>query len=157
MLTIAVMQLSTANKVEGDTSVAPYYMYNAANNFQIDLSLLYAVCSIESHCRSEAINKDDATSSRKARGIVEHSFGMFQIKLATARSLGFTGGRKDLMKPEVNVWYAAKLLRHLYNHYGQNTVKVISAYNAGRYTVYNKKYVNKVLQKYARYKIDKRF
>lgn len=169
---------SNMRSVESDTSTIPYFMYNAASKFDLDISLMYAICRVESNCKAAAINHDDATPDRKARGIKEKSMGLFQIKPATAKSLGFIltetvtiekikNGKlrktrkqishvKDLLSPEVNAWYAAKLLRHLYDRY-HDTVKVISAYNAGKYTTSNKEYVNKVLRQYARYKIDKRY
>lgn len=163
---------------ESDTTTIPYYMYNAASKFDLDIALMYAICQVESNCKASAINHDDATPNRKAKGIKERSMGLFQIKPNTAKGLGFVisetitinkvrNGRlirvkkqvfhtKDLLSPEINTWYAAKLLRHLYDRY-HNTVKVISAYNAGRYTTANKEYVDKVLRRYARYKIDKRY
>lgn len=170
----------TANmkSVESDTSTIPYFMYNASSKFDLDIALMYAICRVESNCKASAINHDDATAGRKAQGIKEKSMGLFQIKPATAQSLGFIlretittqkikNGKciqvkkqvshvKELLSPETNAWYAAKLLRHLYDRY-HDTVKVISAYNAGRYTSSNKEYVNKVLRQYARYKIDKRY
>jgi len=149
--------LLTPSAVESKTPNVPYYMYTAANAFQIDIALLYAICSVESKCKPGSINKDDATKYKKSLGVVEHSLGMFQIKLATAKSLGFKGSKKELMKSETNTWYAAKLIDHLYTRYNHDTIKVISAYNAGRYTKCNKKYVNLVLEHYARYKLDKRF
>lgn len=167
-----------AKEVASDTSTIPYYMYNAANKFKLDLSLLYAICRVESNCRPKAVNHDDGTKSEKQAGITKKSYGLFQVQLATAKSLGFQtketimveikrkgrsrrvlkviDRRDDLLKPDVNVWYAAKLIRRLYDKYG-DTVKVISAYNAGRPVSYNKEYVNKVLRQYARYKIDKNY
>lgn len=164
--------------VIGETSKIPYYMYNAASEFNLDVALLYAICTVESNCKPRAINHDDGTRKQKSEGIKDKSYGMFQIKLTTAQRLGFKATEvvmveklykgkvklvpkvinytADLLKPTVNTWYAAKLLRHLYDRYG-NTEKVISAYNAGRYTKANTKYVNKVLRHYARYKLDKRF
>lgn len=141
--------------VESSTTMIPYYMFNAATQFEVDIALLYAFCSVESKCRSKAINRNDATKKAKEAGIIEHSHGLFQIKLATAKMLGFKGKAKDLMQPDINTYYAAKLIRRLYDKYG-DTVKVISAYNAGRPIKSNKDYVHKVLSAYARYKIDKK-
>ncbi len=134
----------------------PYYIFNAANVFKLDVNLLYALCAVESKCRANALNKNDGTKAQKARGIKEHSHGLFQIKLATARGVGFTGTRQELMKPDVNTWYAAKLLSTLYTKY-KTTEKVLSAYNAGRVTSSNREYVYLVLSKYAYYRIDKHF
>lgn len=157
----------------------PFYIAEAAIAFEIDPSLMYAICQVESNCRSKAVNHDDGTEAQKAAGIIDKSYGLFQLKASVARNLGFTAyeyvevvkvykGRmtkmkklvdhtKDLLKPEVNSWYAAKLIKELYKRYGKNTVKVISAYNAGRYIKTNEKYVLKVLKSFARIKVDKKF
>lgn len=165
-------------KVESDTSTIPYYMYNAASSFNLDVALLYAICRVESNCKSKAMNHDDGTKHEKSRGIVRKSYGLFQLQLLTAKSVGFKtkkvvevsvkrkgkisivkktiDNREDLLRPETNTWYAAKLIRALYDKY-KDTPKVLSAYNAGKPVSYNKEYVNKVLRQYARYKIDKKY
>ena len=160
---------------ESDTNVTPFYIFNAASNFGIDQTLMYAICTVESRCRSRVINHDDARKAEKDRGIVKKSFGLFQLQIDTAKFLGFkrytevsvvvTKRHKtkivikkidhilDLLKPEINAWYAAKLLNHLYKRY-HNTPKVISAFNAGHAITSNKDYVLKVLKAYSRLKID---
>lgn len=147
----ASLIVSTSGMTNNDT--IPYYLFNASSTFKIDMALLQAVCTVESRCKAKAVNKDDATASKRAKGVKEHSLGLFQIKLATARGLGFKGSRADLMKPEVNTWYAAKLLRSLYDRY-HLTYKVVSAYNAGHYIKSNKAYVDKVFRQYVHFKVD---
>lgn len=162
---------------ETQTSTVPFFMYNAASSFNLDVALLFAVCDVESRCQSKAMNVDDGTAEHKALGHKIKSYGLFQIQRATAVALGFKDKEiievkikrhgktviikktvwhtDDLLKPEVNAWYAAKLLRNLYNKY-KVTVAVVSAYNAGKPITGNKKYVDKVLRAYVKYKIDKR-
>lgn len=155
--TIVILTVCMFNSVavSSNSDMLPHYITKAADEFELDTALLYAICSVESHCRASAINKNDATQSRRLAGIKEHSHGMFQIKMATARALGFKGAKKDLMRADINTWYAAKLLRQLYDKY-DTTPEVISAYNAGRPIKGNVKYVNKVLKYYVTYKIDKK-
>lgn len=155
-LFLSLILILVPSIVEGYSSTVPHYFITASKRFHIDVDLLYALCSVESRCRISAINKDDATKEKKARGVVEHSVGLFQMKLATARGLGFTGTKLELLKPEVNTWYASKLLRHLHIRYGADIIKVLSAYNAGTYTTKNKRYVNLVLRKYALNKLNGR-
>lgn len=132
-----------------------FYLYNAAAEFGIDPALMYAICQVESQCKPSAINHNDGTKKQKEQGIVSKSHGMFQLKLSTAKGLGFKGTAKQLQIPATNIWYAAKYLNHLYRRYN-NTLHVISAYNAGSYTTKNKTYVNKVLEKYIQRNIDGR-
>lgn len=151
----------------------PYYIEIAAKRFHLDPDLLLAICHVESHCVPASVNHDDGTADQKTKGIVSKSYGLFQIKLATAKGLGFVDKEvilirkhkklikklvdktSELLKPEINSFYAAKLLRSLYNKYG-NTLQAISAYNAGRYVKHNSKYVDKVVRQYIILKIDQR-
>jgi soluble lytic murein transglycosylase-like protein len=177
LVTSLVILLGGPQRVESDTSTVPYYIYNAATHFNIDIALMYSICMVESNCRARAVNHNDGTPAQKAAGIVDKSYGLFQIKTATAKNLGFIikedvtvekfrrgkvvktkktiDHTKDLLKPEINAWYAAKLLSHLYERY-HDTPKVISAYNAGHYIKSNKDYVRKVLVQFVRYKIDRK-
>jgi soluble lytic murein transglycosylase-like protein len=177
MIALLAIPVSQVNSNADQHTKIPYYMYNAANAFNIDVALLYALCKVESNCTARAMNRYDSNQDQRSKGIVDKSYGLFQLKVATAKGLGFKDSEvisvtikrhnktlsikktishvEDLLKPEINTWYAAKLLRHLYNQYN-DTNKVISAYNAGRYIRANKDYVCKVLSKYAMYKIDRR-
>lgn len=104
--------------------------------------LLPSLCYIESNYKINAIHKDDGGGD---------SLGVCQIKLTTAKLLGFKGTQKELMKPEINIKYAAKYLKKQLNRYKNDSLKAIAAYNAGTYRenrngmAKNKKYVNKVL------------
>jgi soluble lytic murein transglycosylase-like protein len=130
-------------------------MYNAASYYGISIKLMYAICKVESNCKPHAVNPNDGTAAQKKAGIISKSHGLFQIKLATARGLGFKGKSSELQKPETNSWYAAKYLNELQRRYQGNAIKIISAYNAGCYTSRNKMYVNKVLQQYALYDLTR--
>lgn len=166
---IAILLVILTSKSVESSSI-PAFMIKASKKFDVDIALLYAICEVESKCKLNVVNRNDGTSSQKASGIVSSSHGLFQIKLATAKSLGFItkevkiikGKRvvidhtKELLNPSTNAMYAAKLLRYEYDRY-HNIIKAISAYNAGRYITGNKNYVNKVLKAYIRNKIEKRF
>jgi soluble lytic murein transglycosylase-like protein len=180
VLIVALMGL-TSEKADSKSGTfqVPFYIYNAASQFNIDSALLYAFCKVESNCKSRAINHDDGTAAQKALGIVDKSYGLFQIKISTAKGLGFKtteitydtfynkkgkvvkikkiiDHRKDLLKPEINSYYAAKLIRKLYDKYGDDTLKVISAYNAGHPIKGNIDYVSKVSREYVKCKLDRK-
>jgi soluble lytic murein transglycosylase-like protein len=152
-LLATILSILCVHTVESSTSRVPYYIYNAATAFNIDVGILYAICKVESKCRPTAINHNDGTSAQKEAGVVIKSYGIFQIKMATAKALGFRGSVTKLLRPEVNTWYAAKLLRQLYNKY-KITTAALSAYNAGKPVSSNKNYVNKVLHQYVKYQVD---
>ncbi len=80
------------------------------------------------------------------------SLGICQIKLETARLMGFKGDQKQLMDPQVNITYSALYLHKQLLRYHQDVHKAVSAYNAGTWSMNlqgqtkNLSYVNKVLK-----------
>jgi soluble lytic murein transglycosylase-like protein len=100
----------------------------------VDANLLSAVCFVESgHKPSAYVAMDGRTPS----------YGLCQIKLGTAKHMGYRGTAKGLMDPYTNALYAAKYLRWQYRRY-KNWDMAISGYNAGRAIRGNAGYVNKV-------------
>ena len=61
------------------------------------------------------------------------SFGSCQLKAATAFQLGFKGTPFALNDPKLNARYAALYLRYQMDRYGDDWVKITSAYNAGSF------------------------
>jgi soluble lytic murein transglycosylase-like protein len=153
-LILASILATPTSQVSAET--IPLFMTNAANAFNIDVALMYSICQQESKCRANAINHSDGTKKQKAVGLVKKSYGLFQMQYATAQSLGFKGKPKDLLKPETNAWYAAKLLRSLYKRF-KGTPEVISAFNAGHPVKHNVMYVHYVIKNYIRFKIDRTY
>src|ERR1700732_2996185 len=89
--------------------------------FNLPTGLLSSVCFVESGHRLTAYHKDDGKGN---------SVGVCQIKLGTARWLGFKGTEKQLMEPVTNVYYAGKYIRHQMDRY-QSVKKAVIAYNLG--------------------------
>ncbi len=89
--------------------------------FGLQPKLLSSLCWVESKHVITAIHKDDGTSN---------SVGICQIKLKTAKWLGFKGTEKQLMNPETNIYYAAAFLSYQQHRYNSIT-KAVIAYNIG--------------------------
>jgi soluble lytic murein transglycosylase-like protein len=89
----------------------------------VQAPLLRAVCWVESRHRNVSRIVDGKSPS----------YGICQIKLATARMLGFTGQVRELKVLEVNIRYAAKYLRYQLNRYKQDWRKAVTAYNRGTF------------------------
>lgn len=101
--------------------------------------LLSSLCYVESKHKINAVHKDDGTSN---------SVGICQVKLKTARWLGFNGTEKDLMKPETNIYYAAKYLAYQNKKY-KSITKAVIAYNKGNAkNLTRTKYSDKVLKQW---------
>lgn len=99
--------------------------------------LLSSLCYVESNHKVTTIAYNDGAT---------HSYGVCQIKYATAQQMGFKGTEKELMKPENNVYYAGKFLKYQIERYKGNVARGVTAYNKGRSTgdgnsVYYKKVI----------------
>jgi soluble lytic murein transglycosylase-like protein len=109
----------------------------AAKQAKVDVNLLRAVCWVESGHRS-IITREDGGSS---------SIGICQLKLATAKHMGFKGTRLQLLDPKVNARYAAKYLAWQFKRYGDWKFAII-AYNRGHFKqkmLKNNSYVKRVM------------
>ena len=77
-----------------------------------------------------------------------YSYGICQVKLMTARSVGFTGTRRELSTAINNIEVAAKYLKTHLNVYNKDIKKAVIAYNAGHYSdkMKNSKHYKKVFK-----------
>lgn len=106
----------------------------------VDPALLSSLCFVESNHKVNAYVHQDGGSP---------SYGVCQIKLGTARALGYSGQAKGLMDQKTNAFYAASYLAKQKKKHG-TWDRAISAYNAGRPIKGNKHYVNKVTKGWQR-------
>lgn len=107
--------------------------YAAQNGVPIDLA--HAVVFSESTYRPNATG---------AAGEV----GLMQLRMGTARMVGYSGSRKGLYDPETNIKYGMKYLGKAHELGGGSTCGTILKYNAGhgakRMNPISQKYCNKV-------------
>ena len=75
--------------------------------------------------------------SRYNAGLVGRggTIGLMQIKLATARGLGYTGTAEGLRDPDTNLAYAVKYLAGAYRAAGGDHDRTVHYYAAGYYYV----------------------
>lgn len=108
----------------------------ASTQYNLPKNLLSSLCYVESKYDIDAFHKDDGKGN---------SVGVCQIKLPTAKLMGFRGTEKQLMSPEVNILYAAKYLSHQIKRYKGNVTYGIISYNQGsRKLLTNTKYSDTV-------------
>ncbi len=107
-------------------------------------ALLSAICWVESKHDPAAINVVDGGSA---------SYGECQIKLKTARHMGFAGYPSQLLNRETNRKYAGLYLKYQLLRYQGDVVKAVSAYNAGRASgpIRNQPYVTSVMVQWGVY------
>lgn len=111
-------------------------IYYAAASYHVPFNLLLNLTWVESSWRPTKVNPRDGGSA---------SYGPGQMKLRTARYMGYTGSILGLASARGSR-QAAKYLHFLWLKHGRNWRKAVSAYNAGHVTSLNKTYVKKVFQ-----------
>jgi len=88
-----------------------------AQKHGVPVTLAKAVVGIESNFKPHAANAGN--------------FGLMQIRLATARSMGYRGGVPGLLEPETNLTYGMKYLAEAYRLAGGETCGAIMRYQSG--------------------------
>ena len=72
-------------------------------------------------------------SGGNARAVSKGNFGLMQIKLATARGLGYRGTAAGLLDADTNMTYAVKYLAGAYHAADGNANRAVHYYAAGYY------------------------
>ena len=72
-------------------------------------------------------------SRGNARAVSKGNYGLMQIRLGTARALGYSGSAEGLLDPETNLTYAVKYLAGAYRAAGCNIERAVSYYQRGYY------------------------
>jgi len=72
-------------------------------------------------------------SGGNPRLISKGNYGLMQIKLPTARSMGYTGTAAGLLDADTNMTYAVKYLAGAYRVAGGNASRAVHYYAAGYY------------------------
>lgn len=103
-------------------TIIPILFILASQQFNLPRGLLSSVCYVESKHDITAYHPNDGQGN---------SVGICQIKISSARLVGFKGSEKELMKPEVNIYYAAAYLAHQRSRYRGNLQKAVISYNMG--------------------------
>jgi soluble lytic murein transglycosylase-like protein len=73
-------------------------------------------------------------SRYNARTVSGGNYGLMQIRLGTARALGYRGTAAGLLDPDTNMTYAMRYLAGAYRAAGGNEARAIALYNSGYYT-----------------------
>ncbi|MFP5078165.1 lytic transglycosylase domain-containing protein [Rhizobium sp. YIM 134829] len=79
---------------------------------------------------AQAVIRVESNYNPKARGSAGE-IGLMQIKPATARMMGYDGGRAGLFDPETNIKFGMKYLAKAHTLSGGFTCGTILRYNAG--------------------------
>jgi soluble lytic murein transglycosylase-like protein len=67
------------------------------------------------------------------RAVSKGNYGMMQIRLGTARAMGYRGSAAGLLDPNTNMTYAVKYLAGAYRAAGGNHDRAVANYASGYY------------------------
>jgi hypothetical protein len=102
---------------------------SVSQTYKLPDDLLSAVCWHESSHKVETFVKHDG--KKKGNKKSTPSYGICQLKLATARAMGYTGKAANLMDPSTNIDIAGKYLAFQIDRYHKDYAKAVTAYNQG--------------------------
>jgi soluble lytic murein transglycosylase-like protein len=112
---LSVPEIALAQHAQYDALVATHA---AANG--VPEALVHRVIVRESRYRAHLVGRGG-------------TIGLMQIKLATARSLGYTGDAAGLRDPDTNLTYAVKYLAGAYRAAGGDHSRAMHYYASGYY------------------------
>jgi soluble lytic murein transglycosylase-like protein len=72
-------------------------------------------------------------SGGNPRAVHAGNYGLMQIRLGTARAMGYRGSAAGLLDPDINMTYAVKYLAGAYRAAGGNADRAVHYYAAGYY------------------------
>ena len=72
-------------------------------------------------------------SGGNPRAVSRGNYGLMQIRLSTARAMGYTGSAAGLLDPQINMTYAVRYLAGAYRAAGGNEARAIALYSRGYY------------------------
>ena len=72
-------------------------------------------------------------SGGDARQVHKGNYGLMQIRLSTARAMGYTGSAAGLLDPQTNMTYAVRYLAGAYRAAGGNEARAVALYSRGYY------------------------
>jgi soluble lytic murein transglycosylase-like protein len=116
LVVLAWPQPSSAQRAQYEAMVAAHAQANG-----VPVELVHRVIKRESRYNPRAVHRGN--------------YGMMQIKLATARSMGYTGTAEGLLDPETNLTYAVKYLAGAYRAAHGNHSRAVAYYAGGYYYV----------------------
>jgi soluble lytic murein transglycosylase-like protein len=72
-------------------------------------------------------------SGGNPRAVHAGNYGLMQIRLGTARAMGYTGSAAGLLDPQTNMTYALRYLAGAYRAAGGNESRAVALYSRGYY------------------------
>ncbi|MCX7325976.1 MAG: transglycosylase SLT domain-containing protein [Hyphomicrobiales bacterium] len=117
MIAVIVIAMTTMTSVPALASPLDQRIAEHAARNGMPVALARAVIRLESNFRPSASNRGN--------------FGLMQIRLGTARSLGYSGGAAGLLNAQTNLTYGMRYLARAYHLAGGDICGAIMRYQSG--------------------------
>jgi len=116
-------------------AVAALFSPASARAGQSEFHALVAAHAQANNVPESLVHRVIMKESRYQSGLVGRggTIGLMQIKLATARSLGYSGDAAGLRDPDTNLAYGVKYLAGAYRAAGGHDARAMHYYAAGYY------------------------
>jgi soluble lytic murein transglycosylase-like protein len=95
-----------------------------------------------------ALGLIDVESTFKFNAQKDGNYGLMQIRMATAKAMGFKGNLNDLLIPENNLEYGMRYLHYCYEKHGEDRL-ALGCYNGS--TSSKNRYPRRVLRASEKY------
>ena len=113
---ITVVSLTVGCQTVGHTTESPLHemIRAAAISHDINPQIAFGLIDVESTFKFNAQKNGN--------------YGLMQIRMATAKAMGFKGSLNDLMQPENNLEYGMRYLQYCYDKHGDDRL-ALGCYN----------------------------
>jgi soluble lytic murein transglycosylase-like protein len=115
-----IVALGVAQSADaGDSSLYDALILAQAQANGVPASLIHRVIMRESRYNARAVSRGN--------------YGLMQIRLGTARAMGYSGSAAGLLDPTVNMTYAVRYLAGAYRAAGGDESRAVALYARGYY------------------------
>jgi len=132
--TLSLTTLLVALAAATPASAQNLRLANDPNGNQSNLDALIARHAAANNVPEDLVRRIiKRESGGRAHVVSAGNYGLMQIKLPTARSMGYTGTAAGLLDADTNMTYAVKYLAGAYRVAGGNANRAVHYYAAGYY------------------------
>jgi soluble lytic murein transglycosylase-like protein len=103
-------------------------MSEQAAKYELMIALLASANGVPPSLVHRVIMRE---SGYNAHAVNSGNYGLMQIRLGTARALGYSGPAEGLLDPQTNITYAVRYLAGAYRAAGGNEDRAIALYASG--------------------------
>ena len=129
--------LRQSNRRQSDWSQSDFGQSNWSQNSFNQSAPLDGMASAQAGANGVPVSLVERVIKRESggnpRAVSRGNYGLMQIRLGTARAMGFSGSAAELLDPQINMTYAVRYLAGAYRAAGGNENRAVALYASGYY------------------------